>query len=151
MDKKTQRLYRRMRSDEPGIEATLDDYVWFIKGLLALYGGTNSKQWLELAQQLTAKQVQLFYDDNKRGFYESATDKNVLFRSKSAYDGALPAPNAVAVENLYRLAGLSGENKWRQMANDTLASFAASINTNPGSAAWMASLIFSEQRTVNSE
>jgi len=151
MDKKTQRLFRRMRSDEPGIEATLDDYVWYVKGLLALYERTSSKQWLELAQQLTAKQVQLFYDDNKGGFYESATDKNVLFRSRSAYDGALPAPNAIAVENLYRLAGLTGEKKWRQMANDTLASFAASINSSPGSAAWMTSLVFSEQRTKNNE
>jgi uncharacterized protein YyaL (SSP411 family) len=151
LDKKTHRLFRRMRSDEPGIEATLDDYVWYVKGLLALYDRTNSKRWLELAQQLTAKQVQLFYDDNKGNFYESATDKNVLFRSRSAYDGALPAPNAIAVENLFRLTGLSGEKKWRQMANDTLASFAASINSNTGSAAWMTSLVFSEQRTTNSE
>ena len=151
MDKKTQRLFRRMRSDEPGIEATLDDYVWYVKGLLALYERTNSKQWLELAQQLTAGQVRLFYDHSKAGFYESATDKNVLFRSRSADDGALPAPNAIAVENLYRLAGLTGEKKWRQMANDTLTSFAASINSSPGSAAWMTSLVFSEQRTVSSE
>jgi hypothetical protein len=36
------------------------------------------------------------------------------------------------------------------MANDTLASFAASINSNPASTAWMTSLI-SEQLTDNNE
>ena len=150
LDNKTHELFRRMRGNEPGIKATLDDYVWYINGLLALHEHTKSRQWLELAQQLTSKQVQLFYDRGKANFYESVTDRHVLFRSRSAYDGALPAPNAIAVENLYRLADLSGDNKWRQMANDTLASFAASINSNPASTAWMTSLI-SEQITVNSE
>ena len=150
LDRKTHKLFRRMRNDEPGVSATLDDYVWYINGLLALYDRTNNRQWLELAQQLTRKQVQLFYDHNRANFYESATDKHVLFRSRSAYDGALPAPNAIAVENLYRLADLSGDNKWRQIADDTLASFAAVINSQPALAAWMTSLI-SEQLTDNSE
>jgi hypothetical protein len=150
LDKKTHTLFRRMRSDEPGINATLDDYVWCINGLLALYDRTNNRHWLELAQQLTRKQVQLFYDQGKANFYESANDSHLLFRSKSAYDGALPAPNAIAVENLYRLADISGDSKWRQMADNTLASFAASINSDPVSAAWMTSLI-REQPTENIE
>jgi len=150
LDRKTHRLFRRMRNDEPGVNATLDDYVWYINGLLALYDRTNNRQWLELALQLTRKQVQLFYDHNKANFYESSKDKHVLFRSRSAYDGVLPAPNAIAVENLYRLADFSGDNKWRQMADDTLASFAAAINSQPASAAWMTSLI-GEQITVNNE
>ncbi len=141
LDRKTHKLFRRMRGDEPGINATLDDYVWYVNGLLALYDQTGNRQWLELAQQLTRKQVQLFYDHDKAGFYESAMDRHVLFRSRSAYDGALPAPNAIAVENLYRLADICGDNRWRQMADDTLASFAAWINTNPSSAAWMTSLV----------
>jgi len=148
LDNKTHRLFRRMRSDEPGIKATLDDYAWYVNGLLSLYKHTSSKRWLVLAQQLTEMQVQLFYDDSKANFYESATDKNVLFRSRTAYDGALPAPNAIAVENLYRLADLTGDKKWRQMANTTLASFAASINNNPASTAWMTSLV---KDSVNNE
>ena len=138
---KKQTLYRRMREGNVGIEATLDDYVWYVKGLLGLYRQTNSRQWLLLAEQLTAKQVQLFYDDNKAGFYESGADGNVLFRSRSAYDGALPAPNAIAVENLYLLAELTGNKKWQQMAADTLGAFALAINNDPGSTAWMISVI----------
>ncbi|UCB54446.1 MAG: thioredoxin domain-containing protein, partial [Thiotrichales bacterium] len=99
-------LYRRMRNDEVGIQANLVDYVWYVNGLLALYSQTGEKHWLQRAEKLTNKQVQLFHDAQSGGFYESATEKHVLFRSRSAYDGALPAPNAIAIENLYLLARL---------------------------------------------
>jgi uncharacterized protein YyaL (SSP411 family) len=136
-DSKAQRLYRRLRDGEVGIDATLDDYVWTVNGLLALYKQTNSEPWLILALQLTEQQLQRFYDGANGGFYESGPDKNLLFRSRTAYDGALPAPNAIAVENLTTLAGLTDDKKWRRIANETLGAFAGSINSNPAAAAWM--------------
>jgi uncharacterized protein YyaL (SSP411 family) len=141
LDSRTQQVYRRMREGEAGINATLDDYAWYVNGLLALARQTNDMQWLLLAKQLTARQVKLFYDDRIGGFYESGADNYVLFRSRSAYDGALPAPNAIAVENLKQLYGLTGDKAWLQMADDTYGSFAASINREPGAAAWMISLV----------
>jgi uncharacterized protein YyaL (SSP411 family) len=137
VDDSTSKLMRRVRAGEAGIDATLDDYVWYVNGLLALYRQTDDKQWLALALQLTDSQVQLFYDRDHGGFFESGADKNVLFRSRSAYDGALPAPNAIAVANLNILAELTGATKWRQMAAATLQSFAAAINADPGAAAWL--------------
>ena len=145
LDKDSQVLLRRLREGQAGIDAGLVDYAWYVNGLLALYGNTQDRQWLALAQQLTARQADLFQDTGMGGFFESAEDRNVLFRSRSAYDGALPAPNAIALENLYQLADFTGEDRWQQMADRTLASFAASINSNPGSAGWMLSLISSEQ------
>jgi hypothetical protein len=139
IDKRTNQLYRRIRADQAGINATLDDYVWYINGLLNLSRQTDSRQWLSLAKQLTAKQQQLFQDSIKGGYYEAGSDKNLLFRSKSAYDGALPAPNAIAIENLQLLAELTDENAWQQMATGVLDSFAVSINNDPGAAAWMLS------------
>jgi hypothetical protein len=113
--------------------------VWYINGLLNLARQTGSRHWLSLAKQLTAKQQQLFQDSIKGGYYEAGSDKNLLFRSKSAYDGALPAPNAIAIENLQLLAELTDENAWQQMATGVLDSFAVSINNDPGAAAWMLS------------
>ncbi|MGB5275716.1 MAG: thioredoxin domain-containing protein [Gammaproteobacteria bacterium] len=136
-DSKTQRLYRRLRDGEVGIDATLDDYVWTVNGLLALYKQTNSKRWLLLARQMTEQQLQRFYDGANGGFYESGPDKNLLFRSRTVYDGALPAPNAIAVENLATLARLTDDKKWQRIANQTLDAFAGSINSNPAAAAWM--------------
>jgi hypothetical protein len=146
VDKRTNQLYRRIRADRAGINATLDDYVWYINGLLNLSMQTNDKQWLSLAERLAAKQQQLFQDRSKGGYYESGADKNLLFRSRSAYDGALPAPNAIAIENLQLLARLTGEKAWLQMAMDALGSFAVPINNDPAAAAWMLSLLDKRQR-----
>jgi len=150
MDKAADQLYRRIREDEAGIGATLDDYVWYINGLLTLYQQTNSKQWLLLALRLTAKQQQLFHDKSKGGYYESGADNNLLYRSRSAYDGALPAANAIAVENLQLLTRLTGDRAWQQIAENAIASFAVSINSDPAAAAWMLSLLVSEQRADDS-
>jgi len=65
----------------------------------------------------------------------------VLFRSRSAYDGALPAPNAIAIENLTALADLTGDKKWQKMADQTIGAFAGALNNDPAAAAWMVSLI----------
>ena len=137
LDPETGRLYRRLRGGEAGIDATLADYAWTVHGLLALYRESNQRSWLKLAQQLTEQQLQSFYDEGTGGFFESGADRNVLFRSKSVYDGALPAPNAIAVENLIILAKLTGAKRWQQKANETLNAFAGSINSNPARASWM--------------
>ncbi|MGB5456730.1 MAG: thioredoxin domain-containing protein, partial [Gammaproteobacteria bacterium] len=102
-----------------------------------LYKQTNSKRWLLLARQMTEQQLQRFCDGANGGFYESGPDKNLLFRSRTVYDGALPAPNAIAVENLATLARLTDDKKWQRIANQTLDAFAGSINSNPAAAAWM--------------
>jgi uncharacterized protein YyaL (SSP411 family) len=141
VDSKTHQLFRRLRDGEVGINATLDDYVWYVNGLLALYKQTNNRQWLLLAQQISEQQMQLFYDSENGGFYESGPDKHVLFRSRSAYDGALPAPNAIAIENLTTLADLTGDKKWQKMADQTFGAFAGALNNDPAAAAWMVSLI----------
>jgi uncharacterized protein YyaL (SSP411 family) len=137
VDQRSGRLYRRLRDGEAGIEATLADYAWTVNGMLALYQNTGERSWLKLAQQLTEQQLQSFYDDESGGFFESGPDRNVLFRTKSAYDGALPAPNAIAVENLLSLSELTGDKRWQQKANETLSAFARSINNDPARASWM--------------
>jgi uncharacterized protein YyaL (SSP411 family) len=151
VDGNTGTLFRRLRKDEAGIDATLDDYAWYVNGLLALYGFTNDSRWLSQALQLTARQVELFHEADLGGFYESGADRNVLFRSRSAYDGALPSANAVAVENLLLLANYSGDEKWRRMANATIAAFTGSINNDPVAAGWMLSLINNEKLIMKNE
>ncbi len=132
-------LYRRMRDNAVGINAGLDDYVWYTNALLALYRQTQDRAWLERATDLTNRQITLFYDKGKGGFFESSADEYVLFRSKSAYDGALPSANAVAIANLRQLAKLQKDKQWETHATETLGAFSSSINASPASASWMLS------------
>jgi uncharacterized protein YyaL (SSP411 family) len=112
-----------------------------VNALLALHESTEDKHWLQLALKLTDKQLELYHDKINGGFFESASDQHVLFRSRSAYDGALPSANAIAIENLDKLARITQDKKWQQLADHSLSAFSAAINVSPASAGWMVSVI----------
>jgi len=146
LDKKTFKLNRRMRAGKASIESGLSDYVWFIRGLIDLYHASNNKHWLSLATRLQKKQDQLFYDKNGAAYFESgSTDKSILFRSKTAYDGALPAENAVAIENLYELSELTGNKEWKHRTEQSLNSFASVANVNPAACASLLAIKYQNQ------
>lgn len=141
-DKKTGKLFRQYRAGASSAAAVLPDYVWLIHGLLEMYGASNNDLWLNWALALQAKQDELFLDKSSGAYFEStADDTNVLFRSKSIYDGALPSPNAIALSNLRQLSELASEPAKKKFlssqAHRLVNSFAAAINDNPPSAAML--------------
>ena len=110
-------------------EAYLDDYAFLARGLLGLYRATDNEQWLDSAQLLTDKMIQLFWDDRNGGFYYTKADaKHLIVRSKKPYDSAIPSGNAVAVENL-----LAFGDDYRHYAEKTLRIFAESMVQSPSS------------------
>ncbi|MCK9294194.1 MAG: thioredoxin domain-containing protein [Desulfobulbaceae bacterium] len=124
-------LLRRYRQGEAGLAAHLDDYAFFVQGLLDLYGASFAVIYLQRAIDLTRKQIELFADEAGGGFFETTDqDASLLLRMKGDYDGAEPAANSVAALNLLRLAPLVNED-WRQRARNTIDAFAAQINENP--------------------
>ena len=145
-DKKTGKLYRQYRKQQntagASAEATLSDYVWLIYGLLEVDKASNNNQWLSWALALQEKQDELFLDKNSGAYFEStADDTNILFRSKSIYDGALPSPNAIALSNLRKFSVLADKpadkNSFSQKADKLVNSFAAAVNEHPPSAAML--------------
>ena len=108
-------LRRRYRDGDVALEALLDDYAFFIQGLLDLYEADLDVRWLKAAIQLQEKQDALFSDTV--GYFDSTgRDPHVLSRGKSRYDGAEPAPNSVSALNLARLAEITGREAWRASA-----------------------------------
>lgn len=145
-DRKTGKLYRqyRVQSRTVGgsVDAVLSDYVWMIYGLLEVHRASNDRQWLDWALALMEKQDALFLDKSSGAYFEStADDTNILFRSKSIYDGALPSPNAIALSNLRKLSELvsepSKQKSFSSAADRLVNSFATSINDNPPAAAML--------------
>ena len=109
--------------------AYLDDYAFFVKGLLGLYRATGEEQWLDLARVLTDTMIQLFWDDKNGGFYYTRADaKHLIVRTKKPYDSAIPSGNAVTVENLIGLG-----KDYRNYAEKTLRTFADSMSQAPSS------------------
>ena len=114
-------------------DAYLDDYAFFVKGLLGLYQATGEEQWLDSAKTLTDTMIQLFWDNKNGGFYYTRADaKHLIVRTKKPYDSAIPSGNAVAVENLLGL-----RTGYQNYAERTLRSFAETMSQAPSSFMYM--------------
>lgn len=123
-DPRSGTLKRRYRQGVSGIEGVVDDYAFFIQGLLDLYETSFEDRWLLLAMDLTETQNRHFWDDKNGGsFATSGKDPSILIRMKEDYDGAEPSPNSVAVLNLLRLSQMAHRPRWQEMAEQAVQAF----------------------------
>lgn len=125
-------LNRRYREGEAKFEAHLDDYAFFIQGLLDLYEAGADVGWLKLALDLHGTQIALFWNASDGGFFDfSGKDKTILLRTREAYDGAEPSGNSVAAANLVRLSRITDDEILNKNAEATLRSFSGLLQHAP--------------------
>lgn len=119
------RLLRTYRAGSARLPAYLDDYAFFTAGLLDLYEATGDRQWLDHAKQLADTMVDGFQDEKDGGFFFTTSEhEDLLVRSKNILGGGnIPSGNGVAAEVLLRLARISGQPGYRQLAEHTLEAF----------------------------
>lgn len=131
-DASTGRLYRSFHDGVRDNQGFAEDYACMIQGLLDLYEATFEVRWLSWALQLQEKQIELFADEARGGFFaNTAEDSSVLLRLKEDHEGAEPAASSVSVKNLSRLAAMLHRNEWRNRANDTVRAFAGHLRRDP--------------------
>jgi uncharacterized protein YyaL (SSP411 family) len=119
-DAKTGTLTRRYLHGDVDIDAQLEDYAFFIQGLLDLYEASFEPRWLSWAVRLQAMQDELFWDAADGGYFSTRADApHVLARAKTEYDGAEPSGNSVSAMNLLRLWQLTDAKAWRDKADAT--------------------------------
>ena len=92
--------------------------------LLELFQATGDARWLQWALELQDRQDELFCDREKRRLVFSTTgsDPSVLLRMKEDYDGAEPSATSVSAMNVLTLAHLTGDARWRERADQAIAS-----------------------------
>jgi uncharacterized protein YyaL (SSP411 family) len=126
------RLQRRYRLGHIAYPGYLDDYAYFIWGLIELYEATFNPRYLAAAVDLNQMQIGLFGDNAGGGFFLAAKDSEELIaRPKDLYDGAVPSGNSVALLNLLRLGRMCGKTEWEKMADRMIQSFAGSVKEYP--------------------
>ena len=130
------RLLRARLGDEATIPAFLDDHAALIQALLDLFEVTHDFQWLRQALHWQEAQDRLFLSGDGRGYLATAADvETVVARARPEQDGAEPSGNSVAAQNLVRLAGLTGQARWRQAAELQLQAFEPLLAKRPGALA----------------
>ena len=96
----------------------LDDYVCVADGFLTLFGATGDAVWFERARDLV-DHVLARFPDGRGGFYDTPDDGEILIkRPQDAADNASPSGQSMLTTVLVTLAGLTGEERYRDAAEE---------------------------------
>jgi len=126
------RLLRRYRDGDASIPGFLDDYAFFVWGLIEMYESTFDARYLKLAVEANEDMILLFWDEAGGGFFFTAEDsEEVLVRGKEVYDGAMPSANSVALMNLVQLSKLTAVHDLEDKISAQTDRFSEQVYTSP--------------------
>jgi uncharacterized protein YyaL (SSP411 family) len=126
------RLLARWRDGDAAHPGYLDDYAFFIWGLLELYEATFEPAFLADAILLADAMEELFADAAGGGYFFTGTDAEpLLARAKEIYDGAMPSGNSVAGLVLLKLSRFTGDAAYENRAERLFRAFAGSASKLP--------------------
>ncbi len=134
---KSGRLYARYRDGEVKNKAYADCYAYLIWGLIEMYQTFNCDEYLEKAIELTNDMENLFWDNERGGYFQYGNDSEELIaRPKEIYDGALPSANSVQCVNLLRLYNITDDDKIGKIAEEQLKAFSGSVQKFPAGSSY---------------
>jgi hypothetical protein len=115
------RLLATCKDGRAHLNAYLDDYVYLVDAVLELQQVRFRAEELEFARQLTEVVLARFVDRENGGFYFTSDDhEQLIHRSKTFSDDAIPSGNGIAAFTLQRLGHLLGEPRYLAAAERTL-------------------------------
>jgi uncharacterized protein YyaL (SSP411 family) len=121
------RYKREKRTEGKGF---LEDYAFFISGLLDLYFSTEDKEDLKLAKEFIEKQNKLFYDE-KTNTYFNTYYEDVLYKTRDDFEASIPMASAISLINFLKLRKITKSEEYQKIINGTLDFYSDLINTNP--------------------
>jgi uncharacterized protein len=131
VDEQNSRLGHSWRAEKLLFPGLASDFAAMIRAALALYEATGERGCLERAVSWQNAFDTHYADRDTGGYYLSADDaSDLLLRPHSTSDDATPNPNAVAAQNLVRLAVLTGQDSWREKADRLIENILSTTERN---------------------
>jgi len=131
-------LLHRYRDGESRFKGTLEDYSFFISGLIELYESGFNIKYLKYALMLNEITIDKFYDPEASGFFDvEISDKDILLKTKDTYDGAEPAGNSIQIMNLLKLGYMTDYKELIDKAEKCLKLFSDDLKRLPFSSPQM--------------
>ena len=128
-----ERLLATCKDGRAHLNAYLDDYAFLLAALLDVMQAEFSADAFEFAEDLAEVLLEQFEDRATGGFWFTSHDHEKLIqRTKPGHDNATPSGNAVAALALQRFGHMSGETRYLDAAERTIALFYPAICKNPG-------------------
>ncbi|MEO8194936.1 MAG: thioredoxin domain-containing protein [Gemmatimonadales bacterium] len=125
---------RVIRSHGTKIGGFLDDHAAVALGFISLYELTFDASWIAHAERIARSMIEWFWDDEIGAFFDSARDaEQLITRPRDTTDNAMPSGNSLAVDLLFSLAELLGDDELRQRATFVLESSGTALMLHPNS------------------
>src|SRR5919107_647890 len=126
------RLKRTFKDGQSKLNAYLEDYAFYINGLLDLFAVNSKQEYLDKAIMYTDFMLQHFWDEREGNlFFTSDDHEQLISRTKNFYDLAIPSGNSMAASNLLRLYHYSQKNVFVDSAVRIMKAGSRSATENP--------------------
>ncbi len=125
-------LKRTFKDGQAKLDAYLDDYAFYVNGLLDTFSVNSGSEYLEKAIDYTDFMLEHFWDRKEGGFfYTSDIHERLIIRTKNFYDLAIPSGNSMAASNLLKLYHFTQNNDYLQKASYIMQVGARPAAENP--------------------
>ncbi|MGM3306366.1 thioredoxin domain-containing protein [Anabaena sp. WFMT] len=136
------RFHRLNYEGEATVLAQSEDYAFFIKALLDLHQATlgqldhvstQDSDWLEKAVSLQDEFDEFLWSIELGGYFNTSSDnsQDLIVRERSYIDNATPSANGIAIANLVRLALLTDNLHYLDLAEQGLTAFKGVMSNSP--------------------
>jgi len=120
--------WRQSKLKFPGLAS---DFAAMIRAALALYEATGQRAYLDRALDWQRALDRDYANAETGTYYLTAADaEGLVIRPAATADEATPNHNALAAQNLVRLAVLAGDSSWRDKADRLIAAIAPLVAEN---------------------
>ncbi len=131
-------LHHSWKDGRLGPPAFLEDHANVALADLELFQATGEVVWFERARELAEAADDRFHDDDDGGWFQTGHDAEPLYtRPKQSWDNATPSGTSVMVEACLALAGLTGQLRWRERAEEGIRLLQDAARRMPTGYGWL--------------
>jgi len=117
------RLLRTYKDGQSKLNGYLEDYAFFVEGLLSLHETTLNPIWLKQAINLSESMIDLFWDNKTKQFFDTSLDhEKLVVRPRDIADNAIPSGASVACKVLLKIAVYLDDDRIRDITRLSIKS-----------------------------
>ncbi len=131
-------LFRTWKNGQASVTGFMEDYASVISAFIGLYEITGDEKWMEHSTDLANYAEVAFYDDVTGQFHYMEKNQTELPANHfDIQDNVIPSANGMMGHSLFRLAALTGNQHYREIAEKMLKQMLPQFKNYPwGFAHW---------------
>ena len=131
-------LFRTWKNGQASVTGFMEDYASVISAFIGLYEITGDEKWMEHSTDLANYAEVAFYDDVTGQFHYMEKNQTELPANHfDTQDNVIPSANGMMGHSLFRLAALTGNQHYREIAEKMLKQMLPQFKNYPwGFAHW---------------